>query len=120
MNSDSPNFDTTEFIKSCYGLENFEVEDLIFSKENLSLEVHAKLPLNQTMCSKCEGKFTEVHDWQKKQARMPPFGNYLDVTLYLKKPRGHCGNCLKVQSSKVFFYIPSSHPWLENHHRQTV
>jgi transposase len=72
------------------------------------------LPLDQCVCKKCEGKFIEVHDWQDRKARMPPFGNYLDVTLYLKKPRGHCGNCLSVQAAKIFFYTPSSHPWFSD------
>lgn len=108
----SDKFDTEGFVKMCYGLEEFDIEDMNFNSESLSLNIHAKLPLNKTICSKCDGTFTELHDWQKKQARMPPFGNYLNVTLHLKKPRGHCSNCLKVTSSKVFFYIPSSHPWL--------
>lgn len=104
--------DATEFVKACYGLEEFEVEKLDFNKEKLSLDVYARIPLKKCVCKNCEGQFIEVHDWQDKKARMPPFGNYLDVTLYLKKPRGHCGNCLSIQPAKVFFYIPSSHPWL--------
>ena len=108
----SNNFDMEGFVKSCFGLKGFDIEELKFNDDDLSLQVYAKLPLNKTVCSSCDGTFTELHDWQKKQARMPPFGNYLDVTLFLKKPRGHCSNCLKVKSSKVFFCIPGSHPWL--------
>lgn len=108
----SENFDTAGFVKSCYGLDEFEIENLDFDEEALSLKVYAKLPINKCICSECEGTFAEVHDWQKRQARMPPFGNFLDVTLFLKKPRGYCSNCLKVQSAKIFFSIPSSHPWL--------
>lgn len=106
------NFKIEEFVKNCYGLDEFEIEKLDFSKEQLTLKVFARLPLNKCVCKKCEGSFTEVHDWQDREARMPPFGNYLDVTLYLKKPRGHCGNCLSIQPAKIFFSIPSSHPWL--------
>jgi hypothetical protein len=117
MNKNTENFSQEEFVKNCYGLEKFDLEKLDlekldFNKDSLSLKVYAKLPLEKCICSKCEGKFIEVHDWQKREARMPPFGNFLDVTLYLKKPRGHCGNCLSVQPAKIFFYIPSSHPWL--------
>src|SRR3989344_4430545 len=104
------NFNLDNLVKSCYGLDEFEIEKLDFDKEQLTLKVYAKLPLSKCICDKCEGTFTEVHDWQNREARMPPFGNYLDVTLYLKKPRGHCGNCLKVQPAKIFFSIPSSHP----------
>lgn len=110
--SGESNFNGMEFIQACYGLEGFEIEKLDFNKENQSLGVYAKLPLEKCVCKKCGGKFFEVHDWQDKKARMAPFGNYLYVTLYLKKPRGHCGNCLSIQSARVFFYIPSSHPWL--------
>lgn len=106
------NFNMNDFVKTCYGLEDFDIENLVFNNEKLSLEVYAKLPLYKCVCKKCGGQFIEVHDWQDRTARMPPFGNYLDVTLFLKKPRGHCGNCLSVQAAKVFFYIPSSHPWL--------
>ena len=100
------------FIKSCYGLDQFDLEDIQLNKSNLSAEIFVKLPLEKAMCTKCEGSFTEVHDWQKQQAQVPPFGNYLDVTVHVKKPRGHCSNCLKVQSSKIFFSTQSSHPWL--------
>lgn len=103
--------DMKEFVKTCYGLDGFEILNLEFDNSNLTLAVYAKLPLNQCVCKKCDGQFTEVHDWQDRKARMSPFGNYLDVTLYLKKPRGHCGNCLSIQPAKIFFYTPSSHPW---------
>lgn len=106
--------DMKEFVKTCYGLEGFDILELDFNDKDLTLGVYAKLPLDSCVCKKCEGKFTEVHDWQDRKARMPPFGNYLDVTLYLKKPRGHCGNCLSVQSAKIFFYTPSSHPWFSD------
>lgn len=106
------NFNAEEFVKTCYGLDEFNIEKLDFNHERLTLNIYAKLPLAKCVCAICDGKFTEVHDWQDRQARMPPFGNYLDVTLYLKKPRGHCSNCLKIQSAKIFFSIPSSHPWL--------
>lgn len=106
------NLSGEEFIKACYGLGEFEITKLEFDQAQLTLAVHAKLPLAKCVCSICGGRFTEVHDWQDRQARMPPFGNFLDVTLYLKKPRGHCGDCLKVTSAKIFFSIPSSHPWL--------
>lgn len=106
------NFKIDEFVKACYGLEEFEITDLDFNQEKLTLKVYARLPLKKCICNKCGGTFTEVHDWQDREARMPPFGNYLDVTLYLKKPRGHCGNCLSIQPAKIFFSIPSSHPWL--------
>ena len=105
-------FSGEDFVKTCYGLDEFEIEKLDFDQQKLTLKVYVKLPLKKSMCVKCEGTFTEVHDWQERTARMPPFGNFLDVTLYLKKPRGHCGNCLKVTASKIFFSIPSSHPWL--------
>lgn len=105
-------FKIDEFVKACYGLEEFEITDLDFNQEKLVLKVYARLPLKKCICNKCGGTFTEVHDWQDREARMPPFGNYLDVTLHLKKPRGHCGNCLSVQPAKIFFSIPSSHPWL--------
>ena len=101
-----------EFVKTCYGLDEFDIDKLDFNREHLTLKVYAKLPLNKCVCNKCGGIFIEVHDWQDREARMPPFGNFLDVTLYLKKPRGHCGNCLSIQSAKIFFSIPSSHPWL--------
>lgn len=107
----SDNFKIEEFVQVCYGLEEFEITNLDFDHEQLTLKVFAKLPLNKCICKSCEGTFTELHDWQDLKARMPPFGNYLDVTLFLKKPRGHCSNCLKVQSAKIFFSIPSSHPW---------
>lgn len=106
--------DMNEFVKTCYGLDSFEILDLQFDNEKLTLAVYAKLPLDQCVCKKCDGKFTEVHDWQDRKARMPPFGNYLDVTLYLKKPRGHCGNCLSVQAAKIFFYTQSAHPWFSD------
>lgn len=106
------NFKIEEFVKTCYGLDGFEITKLDFNRDQLSLKIYAKLPLNRCICVHCEGTFTEVHDWQDREARMSPFGNFLDVTLYLKKPRGQCGNCLKVQGSKFFFSIPSSHPWL--------
>lgn len=111
MKVTAENFNMNEFVKTCYGLEGFEIEKLNFDDQKRTLAVYAKLPLNKCICKKCEGPFTEVHDWQDRSARMPPFGNYLDVTLYLKKPRGHCGNCLSVQSAKIFFYTQSSHPW---------
>ena len=106
------NFKVEEFVKTCYGLDEFEIEKLDFDEQHLALKVFAKLPLKKCICEKCDGTFTEVHDWQDREARMPPFGNYLDVTLYLKKPRGHCGNCLSIQPAKIFFYIRNSHPWL--------
>ena len=106
------NFNTEDFVKTVYGLDDFEIEKLDFDHDKLTLKVFAKLPLAKCMCTVCDGKFTEVHDWQDRTARMPPFGNYLDVTLFLKKPRGHCSNCLKVTSAKIVFSIPSSHPWL--------
>jgi hypothetical protein len=105
-------FSGEDFVKTCYGLDEFEIEKLDFDQQKLTLKVFAKLPLKKAMCVKCEGTFTELHDWQERTARMPPFGNFLDVTLYLKKPRGHCGNCLKVMPGKIFFSIPSFHPWL--------
>jgi transposase len=108
---DPKNFDMNEFVKSVYGLDSFEIEKLDFDSDKRTLGVYAKLPLKECFCKKCEGKFTEVHDWQDQKARMPPFGNYLDVTLFLKKPRGHCGNCLSVQSPKIFFSTQHSHPW---------
>jgi transposase len=105
-------FSAEEFVKTCYGLDEFELLDLQFNREHLTLKIYARLPLDKCICDHCGGRFTEVHDWQDREARLPPFGNFLDVTLYLKKPRGHCGNCLKIQGSKIFFYIPDSHPWL--------
>lgn len=113
MKSWKPGRDKPEdLIKMIYGLDEFDVEQVIFDHDKLTLQVYAKLPLKKCVCNKCGGTFTEVHDWQDREARMPPFGNYLDVTLYLKKPRGHCGNCLSIQPAKIFFSIPSSHPWL--------
>jgi transposase len=112
MKMSGKDFNAIDFVKTCYGLDDFEIEKLDFNDSDLSLKIYAKLPLEKCTCKKCDGKFVEVHDWQDRTARLPPFGNYLDVTLYLKKPRGHCGNCLSIQSGKVFFCIPSSHPWL--------
>ena len=103
---------TAQFIKSCYGLDEFDLEDIQLNPDDMSAKIYVKLPLKKAVCTKCEGSFTELHDWQKREARVPPFGNYLDVTVYLKKPRGHCGNCLSIRSSKFFFSTPSSHPWL--------
>lgn len=88
------------------GLQGAELGEIKFDDKNLSMSVAVRWPFHASRCQECGDFLLQVHSWERRTVRGPPFGIYRTVEIQLSYCRGLCRSCNRVRTSRVLFVHP--------------
>lgn len=93
--------DTCEIISRFLAIKDIKIKNMEINDSEFRITINARSTASEKTCCKCESALKGVHSWQERTVRAAPLGIYQNVVINLEYPRGFCGSCNCVRTSRI-------------------